>query len=240
MAFGRFDYELNPRRRMWVGILKWTAGFVAFSSVALFSYQFAIERMKTREVKREKEVQVLGQQIAELQTGLAQSQQTARQAESRIHELEARLAKDVPTGNRARLLQFVDERLAAGVTFDRLALVLAHTRMPTNCANTDTKRLTVSGPHMRTSGRVTSFANGNINITAEGETLRERAGETSFDPARPVTIKIAFNSGTKEAAVVGILPLKHSLVLNNKELRFTFTAGSRSTIEAAVESCEFP
>lgn len=241
MALGRYDYEDRYRRRFWLAVIKTVLLVVFVISVGLFSYQFAIERGKAHDAKRDEAIQSLSRQITELQVIAAQFQQAARNAEARVKELDGRIAAEVPTGERARLLQLLSERMDAGVSADRLAFMIGRARMPTNCAGPETKRFIVASPHNRAPARGTTFDGGTITVSAEGEAARDRNGgaEGWFDTARPVSIKIAV-SGDKETVVSGMLPLRQAVIAGNKEVRLTFNAGSRSYIEAAAETCDFP
>src|SRR5690606_4668415 len=93
-----------------------------------------------------------------------------------------------------------------------------------------------SGPH----GTV-SFGNGAITVTGEGEPAVSAAGEAEawYDPGKPV--KITFiEIGGKQTVKEGLLPIQHSMVLGNKEYRFTVAAGERSFISVTSDSCDYP
>lgn len=242
MGIGRYDYDPHERWRSWLRTLKVVAYAAFVVSVGLFSYQFAVERGKTREAARDEVVNTLNRQIADLQALATQNQQTARSAEAHVKDLEKRLAAEVPSGDKAKLYQQLVDRLNSGVTAERLSLVLAHTHMPTNCAAMDGKRITVNTPRSRSGPKATGFANGLVLISAEGESSREKASgsEPAFDPAQPVRIKVIVSATGKETLLNGVLPQRTSLVANGHEVRLAFSVGNRSAIEATAESCDFP
>ncbi len=241
MGFGSYDYDSRYRRRFWSGLLKllFMVGFVLTAS--LFSYQMGIEQFQGRDRGLREEVEALSRQKAELELLAGQMNSAARAAESRVAELESRLAREVPSGDRALLLDLVAERLAAGVDPKRLAFVIDKTENPRNCENPENKRFVLATPLMKTGVRGVGFANGTITVTGEGVSARNSSGnpESWFDPALPVNIKITAIGG-RESVVSGVLPLHHSEVAENTEYRFTFAPGARSFVDVTADRCPFP
>lgn len=242
MSMGRFEFDPHERRRPWLRALKTVVSVAVVLSVGLFSYQFAVERGKAHEAARDEAMSGLNRQITELQALTAQFQQAARTADARAKELEKRLAADVPSGDKAKLYQQLVERLNSGVTVDRLALVLAHTKMPTSCAVMDGKKIPVNTPRSRSGPKAVSFANGVVLVSAEGESAKDKSSgsEPAFDPAQPVRLKVITSATGKETLLNGPLPQRMSVVANGREIRIAFNVGSRSAIEATAESCDFP
>lgn len=242
MSLGRFDFDPQERRRPWLRALKTIVSVTIVISVGLFSYQFAVERGKSHEAAREEAVNGLNHQITDLQALAAQLQQTARTAETRAKDLEKRLANEVPSGDKAKLYQQLVERLSSGVTADRLSLVLMHTKMPTNCTAMDGRKITVNTPRSRSGPKATTFANGLVLVSAEGESSKDKSSgsEPAFDAGQPVRIKVITSATGKETLLNGTLPQRLSIVANGREIRITFNVGGRSAIEASAESCDFP
>jgi hypothetical protein len=249
MSLGQYDFDERERRLAWLRILKIVVYVVVVISVGLFSYQYAIERVKGRESKRDQDLQALTQQNAELQVVAQQYLQASRTAEGHARTVEERLGKELPSGDRAKLLKLVDERLAAGIQADRLALLIRNARAPTNCAVGETRHLVAAtSARLRTSSRAMGFANGALTLTAEGEPVRDRKGNAEgwYDPAQPVTVKIAPNAkeptaaGVQEQTVSGVLPLNQTVIVGNHEYHFAFKVGTKSYIDVAVETCDFP
>lgn len=241
MSFGRYDYDRRYRRRFWVGLAKVVGILLVALSIGLFSYQMGVEQFKGRDANLREEVAQLNRQNAELHLVATQMQYAARNAEARAAELEERLTRELPQGARARLLALVTERLNGGLDAERLAFVIRQAEMPRNCQAPENKRLVASTPLTRSGARGVSFANGMITVTADGISVRNKEGnpESWFDPAQPVTIHIAALGG-KATEIAGVLPLQASIVHANVEYRFSFAAGSRSTVEVTTDRCPFP
>lgn len=226
---------------MWTRILK--VGVVAafVLAVALFSYQMGIEQLKGRDASLREEVNALSRQKTELELLASQMQHAARTAEAKLAEAEARLAREIPTGERARLLQLATDRLKGGMDANRLAFVIQNAQAQRNCQQPENKRFVIATPLMKSGVRAISFANGTITVTGEGQSARDGQGnpESWFDPAQPVTLKIT-TIGGKETVVSGPLPLHKSVVIDSNEYRFTFAAGSRSFVDVTTDRCPFP
>ncbi|WP_207459594.1 hypothetical protein [Azospirillum sp. SYSU D00513] len=241
MSLGRYDYDRRYRRRFWRGFFKvlLIVGFLL--GVALFSYQMGIEQLKGRDATLREEIAVLSRQKAELELLASQMQHAARTAEGRAAELEARLRRELPTGDLAALTKLVSERLQSGLDAQRLSFVIAQTQANRDCQPPETKRFNVSTPLLRTGNRSTTFGNGKVVVTAEGTSARDPKGapESWFDPAEPVTIKIT-TLGGKQSVATGVLPLRHAVVAEDTEYRFTFNAGQRSFLEVTADRCAFP
>lgn len=226
---------------MWTQILKVGVVVAFVLAVALFSYQMGIEQLKGRDASLRDEVNTLSRQRTELELLASQMQHAARTAEAKLAEAEARLSRDVPTGDRARLLQLVTDRLKGGMDANRLAFVIQNAQSQRNCQQPENKRFVIATPLMKTGVRGVGFANGTITVTGEGVSARDGQGnpESWFDPGQPVTIKIIAIGG-KENVVSGPLPLHKSVVIDSNEYRFTFAAGSRSFVDVTSDRCPFP
>lgn len=241
MSLGRYDYERRYRRRFWTGVFKFVLFAVFTLSVGLFAYQMGIEQFKGRDATLREEVASLSRQKAELELRVGQFQHAARAAEARAQELEARLARELPTGDLAKLLHLVGARLKSGLDAARLAFVIENAQTPRNCQPPESKRFVLATPLLRSGVRGASFGNGTVTVTGEGQSARDGQGnpESWFDPGQPVTVRIT-GIGGKEVEATGTLPLHQSLVVDNFEYRFTFSAGARSFVDVTSDRCPFP
>lgn len=241
MALGRYDYERRYRRRVWAGVGKFGLLAVVLLGVGLFSYQMGIEQIKGRDTTLREENATLSRQKVELELLASQMQHAARTAEARTADLEARLQREVPTGELAKLAGLVADRLKGGMDPNRLAFVIAQAQPARNCQQVETKRFTLTTPLLKSGTRSAGFGNGTVTVSGAGQSARNAQGaqESWFDPAQPVTIKVAAIGG-KETEVSGVLPLHHSMIVDSNEYRFTFAAGSRSFVEVTADRCPFP
>lgn len=241
MTLGRYDYERRYRRRVLSGVGKFGLMAAVVLGVGLFAYQMGIEQLKGRDVTLREEIAALSRQKAEFELLATQMQHAARTAESRSAELEIRLQREVPTGDLARLSQLVAERLKGGLDVNRLAFIISQAQAQRNCQPADSKRFTLTTPLLKGGARGTTFSNGAITVTGEGQSAHNAQGnpESWFDPGQPVTIKIT-GIGGKSTVATGVLPLHQSLVIDNNEYRFTFAPGQRSFVDVTADRCAYP
>ncbi len=241
MSLGRYDYDRRYRRRFWAGFGKFGMLAILVLGVGLFAYQMGIEQLKGRDVTLREENAALSRHKAELELLASQMQHAARTAEARSAELEARLRREVPTGELARLTRLVEERMKAGMDPQRLGFVIAQAQPVRNCHQPESKRFVLITPLLKSGSRAASFGNGTVTVSGEGTSARNAQGaaESWFDPAQPVTIKVAAIGG-RESVASGVLPLHHAMVVDGTEYRFTFTAGPRSFVEVTADRCPFP
>lgn len=241
MALGRYDYEQRYQRRIWTGFLKAALALGVLLLACLFSYQMGIEQLKGRDAALREEVSGLSLRNEQLELSAQQMKTAAKTAEARLREIEARLARDVPTGDRARLLELATRRIEAGVGIDRLSFVIEHTENQRNCKGVENKRFVLATPLMKTGARGATFGGGAVSVTGEGVSARnaQKEPENWFDPGQPVSIRISAMGGKTETAE-GVLPLHYNMVSEGIEYRFVFSAGSRSYVDVAVDRCPFP
>ena len=85
------------------------------------------------------------------------------------------------------------------------------------------------------------FAEVSVTVTAAGEPAIDAEGnpEPWFEPARPITVRIAL-AGAETAELWGLLPLSHSLVVDDSEYLFGLAAGGRGLVEVSFRRCRFP
>jgi len=243
MSFGLYDRERRRRRRALLAIGKALLYLGVVAAAGLFSYQFAMERVKGSDAQLRAEIDRLSEENAQLATAVRQLQALAREAETRAQEIERRYARDVPRGDHARLLQSVRERLADGVSADRIAFVLANADEPSDCAEPDTRRFVVLTPIAQAGpNNAVRFGDGALTVSAQGEPARARDGspEAWFDPTQPVSIRFTPLGGRNETTAAGVLPISHSLVVNDSEWRFAVHAGARSFVEVTATRCGYP
>ncbi|CAK0764798.1 conserved hypothetical protein [uncultured Gammaproteobacteria bacterium] len=240
MTFG-YDYQRRYRRRVWLGFAKIILVVAVLLATGLFAYQVGIEQLEERDASLREEVKTLSRQRAELTLLTTQLQEATRNAESRAEKLEQRLARDVPSGDLARILQMAAERLGAGVTSERLGFIIQSAQNRRNCQQPETKRFSLSTPIYKSTNRSVTFANGTITVIGDGLSVRDNAGypEAWYDPGQPVTLHFAIIGG-RESVATGVLPLQHSVVVDNTEFRFTVVAGTRSFVEITGDRCPYP
>ena len=163
-------------------------------------------------------------------------------AEQRHSDAEARYARDVPQGGLGEILTLSREKVAAGVSEERLISLLRAVRRQRDCTNEPvTRRFIVTTPLASGRNNSVSFAKGLVTITGEGESALNAAGkpEAWFNPALPVLLRFTdLHGDTTEAR--GRLPINQSMVIGDREYRFTVAVGARGFVDVTGDHCRFP
>ena len=168
MTLGLHDYERRRRRRFWGSTVKLLLILGVLLAIGLFAYQMGVEQVKGREAGLLAENAQLTQTNGELSRSVAGLRTAAQNAETKAAELEARLARELPTGDLARLTELARERLAAGVEAKRLVFVLSQIKTPRACEKPENKRFILPTPVYKGPNSTVGFANGAITVSGEG------------------------------------------------------------------------
>jgi hypothetical protein len=232
---GSYRKQANERRRKAILVL------VLIAILCGACYWWGGEVVRLSEVAYKQQALQLQQERAQMEKTITSLRSDVQSTDVRYKQLEARYMTEVPQGEFRKLTEIVKKQLDGGIKAERLAFVIDAARPPRNCSEPAAKRFVVktpvySGPH----GAV-AFANGAITISGEGESAINAGGnkEAWYDPGKPV--KVIFTEiGGKAIVKEGLLPIQHSMVLGNKEYRFTVAAGERSFISVASDSCDYP
>ena len=244
MSLGLSESRNRRRRqgRIAIAVMRWL--FVV--AVALGAGYYAYDR--GNELARE-EVRVLENQLAQAAAEIAQLRTDITGLETALREERALVAQwrdryetEVPSAEDAVLLRSIQERLDKGVSRDRLAEVIQLAQDRDNCEPLpDTRRFVVQNPVYSGANDSVSFADNAIIVTAIGESQVNNAGrpEAWFDPAKPVTVFFT-RPGGETTSTVGILPLHHAVVVDDREFRFSVVAGNRSFAEITGQRCVYP
>lgn len=241
MSYGLYDYNRRYRRRVWTRLFKLLLWVLLLGGVAGFSYMVGVEQLKSRQGSLETDLADLTAAKEKAERRVAQLQQIAQAQEIRANEAEIRLQRELPTGELARLKDLIAKRMAEGVDPARLAFVIEQTSAIRSCSPAEVKRFVLPTPIYRGSNTSVAFADGRITVSGEGVPARNTAGapEAWYDPGKPVTVTFSEAEGQPVTAT-GLLPLQRSIVLGNKEYRFTVSPGARSFVEVTATTCSFP
>jgi len=242
MTIGLNDPDRRYRRRLRSTVLKFSFYLVTIGAIGIFSYQIGVEQVESRERQLREEIGRLEQQQQALEQSAVQAQAAARTAEARYEEAARRLDEEVPTGEVRELMQLVSERLNEGVSTDRLAFFIGSADEARDCSDPVTRRFIMPTQVYQGANTSVSFAEGRISVTGMGESATTGDGtqQAWFDPGEEVTVRFA-TVGGEETTVSGILPVHQSVVLSDREYRFTVVEGDeRSFVQVTSDNCPFP
>ena len=243
MSLGLHETRLRRRRRVRWTIAKWAMAVGAILAAGIFAYQTGSSLAEREVIGLNREIDTLREKTEDLQRQNTDLRANEILLDQRLQEAAARYDKDVPSGQLAALLGQLQDKLSAGVSYDRLEFLVASADNPRDCqAEPATKRFLVQTPLYRGANASVSYAKGTITVTAKGESAVSEDGkvEAWFDPAKPVTARFtALGGRVSEAA--GRLPLHKAVVHEGYEYRFTvIAAGTRGFVQVTGDRCKYP
>ncbi len=242
MSLGLSESRWRRRRSVRWKVVKAILILTLLLTAGLFAYETGQIAARMPMTKLEKQVAELNQTLASLQqenAQLAANAEAARQSEA---QWQTRYQAEVPTGQSKELFEILRERMAAGVETKRLAFVIESTGNIRKCDKKPvTKRFLVKTPLYRGANDSVTFGGEAITVTAKGDNAATADGraEAWFDPAKPVTVHFA-EIGGRTTERTGALPLHHSVVVGDKEYRFTILPGPQGFVKVSGERCNFP
>lgn len=165
----------------------------------------------------------------------------AKAANIRYEQLQETYEDITSNGDLQEMVDMLRSQLKDGMDARRLKFVIRSARPPQNCTDPETKRFVMSTPAYDGADNVVSLANGLLKITGSGQSAKSKAGkpEAWYDPAKRVSIQFS-TPGKKTDVKKGTMPLQHSMVVQNREYRFTIDAGAKSFAKITFDSCDYP
>ncbi len=164
----------------------------------------------------------------------------AQTANVRLEQLKASYNELLSDGDMRDIVKLVRKQIEQGVDAQRLKSVIISARPPQNCSDPKSKRFIVVTPVYKGPSSVASI-NGVIFISGTGVSSKNDKGnkEAWFDARQPV--KITFKEKGKEPEYKeGVLPIHHSMIIGDKEYRFTITKGAKSFAKVTFDYCDYP
>jgi hypothetical protein len=242
MSLGLYERRARARRRLWLGVFKWTVGLGAVIAAGVYAYLSASALVEREVAALRQEIVELNDTIARLQQANAGQQQAMAAARQDLAEWQERYDQDVPAGEMKKLFDLAREKLRAGVEPSRLAFLISSAKNEDACDNMPmTKRFIVQTPFYSGANDAVSFADGSIVVTATGQSATDENGniEVRFDPAQPVDVRFT-ELGGETSNATGVLPVHHSVVVDDTEYRFSVLAGESGFVHVTADSCRYP
>jgi len=243
MSLGLSSNRRRQRRQRRLAALKWLLLLAALLGAGALAYATGSElaRLEVRDLNQE--VAALEERLAEAKATQARLRAELATTEDALETWQARYEAEVPEGQSAALLSLLRDRLADGVSAERLRFVVAEATERETCAGgPETRRFLVRTPLASGAADSVSFDDGRLTVTAAGASAQDDQGrpEAWFDPAKPLAVTITPVGGDGET-VEGALPIHHALVVESQEHRFTFVQGERrGFVKATWRRCDYP
>jgi cell division protein FtsB len=241
-SYSTFGEQRRRRRRQvrW-GIVRFLFGLAAVAIVGGYGYQVGVSADQAWTDKLEADLQRFQEDNLALRDQLAMTALHASAARTALEDLQRRYRARVPDGALAGLLGRVERQLQAGVDQARLAFLIDAAGQDAGCPQPPvTKRFTPRTPLGIGPVGAVRFDD-RITVTADAESALDEQGqpEAWYDPAKPVRLAFRTLDG-RELAVEGTLPLRHSVLVDGAEYRFSAIPGPTSFVEITGQACPFP
>ncbi|MEZ0223543.1 MAG: hypothetical protein ACAH83_03240 [Alphaproteobacteria bacterium] len=232
---GRYRKRMAERRR------RIAIGILFLMALGAACYWRGREDVIASELAYKEQYMTLQKEREGLDATITQLRSEVQSAQVRYQQLDQKFKTEVPQGEFKMLTDLVKKQLQGGIKAERLSFVIDSARPPRNCGEPQLKRFVMKTPVYSGPQGAVSFGNGVVTVAGEGAASVNPSGkaEAWYDPGKPV--KIIFTEiGGKQTVKEGLLPVQHSLVVGNKEYRFTVAAGERSFISVTSDSCDYP
>jgi hypothetical protein len=241
MAFILRSHRDRYRQRAQENFYRGVALLACFAAAVTLGY--VVGQKKTEQenrVMREKaiELQSAANKSENEISGLRAAYQTLR---VQYEQLQSTYNSRVPQGEFGQLVGLVREQLDKGLPFDRLAQIIRAAQPPQNCTQPMNKRFIVSTSAYKGPQSVITFGDGAITLSGNGEPSinSKQEKEAWYDPGKPVEVVFTIIGGKKEVKK-GLLPMHHTIILRDKEYRFTISEGPQSFVVVTGDSCVYP
>jgi len=181
------------------------------------------------------------QKITQLQDEIMQSRANAQTAEMRYTQLQNDVLKELPFDGPLRdLIEQLRLRLDEGVNPERLSFAIKAARPPQNCTDPKIKRFVLSTPVYQGPDSQVEIDE-NVFVTGEGVSAKNENGspEAWYNPAKPIKMTFSSKQG-KTKTKKGTLPFSDTMVVGDKEYRFTLSEGARSFLKVTYDHCDYP
>jgi len=221
------------------------SSFVSVSLLILLifgaGFWFGKQNAGQQEKIMKQRVKDMSQQTSEMEQALIDMRSQAQTATARYEQLKATYDEQLPEGAVRDLLELVRKQLGEGRDPERLAFLIRSARPPRNCSDIETRRFVVATSTNNAPQSKISVADGAITVTGIGTAARNQQGqpEAWFDSSQAVSVEFKALGGEVENKK-GNFPLHHSMVVGEREYRFTVSDGARSFAKVTYDSCDYP
>ena len=231
MAFvsSRSRERARRRKALILRIVRWGAALVAFVVIGYSSYQGGLALADLKVVSLRKDLEEVTRERDNARAARDNIQATLTRANEQNAALQTRYDADVPKGQLATVLQLARERIADGITPERIAEALRGVRAATPCeGRPTTKRFAVRPGAQPVPDDLVGFADGLITLFVS---------PGAEDSARSLTANFTRVGGAPVTAT-GPSPLRVTVPFDNAELRFTVANSDlRGFVTATMITC---
>lgn len=215
--------QLATRAAKWLLVLGFLAG------MGFWSYRTGLDLARAEVTGLERRIGAQAQEIRDLQARNAQLDGELRQARLDMSALQARYRRDVPAGDAAALFSLAQQRIAAGLSRERVEQVLRDAAPVRRCEARGTSRrfAIVYGARVPDNAGV-ELAEGLVRVVVN-------TASQADDLARTANVVVTV-AGQDPRSFTG-LPQRQVVVLGNAELALNVAADIRGFATASLTNC---
>lgn len=235
------SFQRKSRQRARARLFGNTLIIGSILAVFFFAYRFGEEQMAARIGQRMDEVQSLTAERDSLHKQVIDLQAAALVDRQKIADLDARFRDFIPDAQMEGFVTLLRNKLAAGVSPDRMHSLLSAAANPRSCRGRESKRFMISTSLNQGTDSSASFGGGAVILSGDGQSAVSADGkpEAWFDLSRKVSMKFKLIGGRVTVAE-GTLPLVHSIIDDSTEYRFTIEPGPRGFVNVTGDQCDYP
>ena len=242
MSLGLREERRRRRRHFHGRIVRWLLALALIAAAGAYAYQTGTRLAEIDVARLEERVAALTARTEELEAQIQTQNVEIIAQRAAAEQWHQRYEREVPGGEAKKLFDLLQAKLLRGVTFDRLRTVVEQTENRRDCdQKPQARRVPVLTAPARQAKAAASIAGTPLSLTLTGVAARNGNGkpEAWFDPAQPVTVRMAL-SGGRTAEQQGQLPLHPSIIEGDREYRVSVAAGARGFAQVTIERCRFP
>lgn len=210
------------RAGQWLGVL------AIFGGLGYWSYQSGLDLARTEVTDLEERLDRLGADARGLRATNARLEDELRLARQEIGNLQRRYERDVPAGDAASLYRLAQQRIASGLSVDRVQQVMRDAGPVRRCEGRGQSRRfqIINGPIPDEAGIV--LLDGLVRVAVGVAAPNE-------DPARAASVVVTV-AGQERQTFTG-LPQRQVVTLGNVELALSVTSELRGFATVAITNC---
>ncbi len=240
MSFSAYNPYDRYRQRSAIRTTKFIALFFFFLAIFGGGYWVGGMRYQQNMYILQEEKRILSEGSEQAQSDMIELRAEAQTSNVRLEQLRATYEELISQGVMRDIITLVRKQIDQGVDAERLKSIILSARPPQNCSDPENKRFVVSTPVYK-GPRSAASINGVISVAGSGTSSKNNNGskEAWFDPEQPIDVTFKAK-GVKLQKKKGLLPLRHSMIVKDKEYRFTITEGAKSFVKVTFDHCDYP
>ncbi len=207
-----------------------------FGAVGFYAYRVGQDLAFKEVTDAKAEIARLSELEATQASRITTLEKTLETALADAASYKARFEEVAPTPEMAKVMASITAKLAEGFSADRLAFVVQNAQQPANCSAATTKRFMVKVGKIENPNTWVKFES-LVTVTAQGVGANDGT-EHWFDAEKEITASFTGLDG-KAQVVKSKLPIHHSMVVKDREFRFSLSPGQRGFVDVTGDSCDY-